>query len=135
MRRAGMLRMPYCPHNAGFSSTSTFTTLAFPSYCAASPSTTGAIMRQGPHQFAQKSTRTGWSEFKTSLAKVLSFAVEYLAVSAVLVFVSMIYLFILCPELFMIPNTTISRFEPIRPAHVCFPYIRGQHNHVYRPVN
>src|SRR5437660_12542430 len=32
----------------------------------------GAIARQGPHQVAQKSTRTGLSDFKTSWSKFAS---------------------------------------------------------------
>src|SRR3954447_13593847 len=39
-----------------FTSTSTLATLAFPSYSTASWSRTGATMRQGAHQVAQKST-------------------------------------------------------------------------------
>src|SRR5437762_10545327 len=39
-----------------FTSTSTFATLALPSYSTASWSRTGATMRQGAHQVAQKST-------------------------------------------------------------------------------
>lgn len=30
----------------------------------------GAIWRQGPHQGAQKSTRTGWEDCRTSVAKL-----------------------------------------------------------------
>src|SRR5947209_11420591 len=35
---------------------------------------TGAIILQGPHHTAQKSTNTGWSAFKTSCSKLASVA-------------------------------------------------------------
>jgi hypothetical protein len=37
-------------------STSSLPTFTWPAYCSASSSTNGAMMRQGPHQVAQKST-------------------------------------------------------------------------------
>src|ERR1700694_262540 len=40
--------------------------LARPECAAATFSTTGASIRHGPHQGAQKSTRTGWSLERTS---------------------------------------------------------------------
>ena len=46
-----------------------FTTLTFSPSSVASDSTTGAIIRQGPHQAAQKSTRTGFCERRTSASK------------------------------------------------------------------
>ncbi len=41
-----------------------------PSYSAASSSSTGAIILQGPHHSAQKSTTTGVVDFKTSCGKI-----------------------------------------------------------------
>src|SRR6266581_7651979 len=46
--------------------------VTLPLYSVASSSTMGAIARQGPHQVAQKSTRTGLSDFKTSWSKFAS---------------------------------------------------------------
>ena len=48
--------------------------LSFPSYSSASWSIRGAIIRQGPHQGAQKSTRTGMSLLRTSSSNVASVA-------------------------------------------------------------
>src|ERR1700690_1395282 len=53
-------------------STSILPTLTLPSYSPASSSTIGAIARQGPHQAAQKSSRTGLSDFSTSESKLAS---------------------------------------------------------------
>merc|ERR1719398_197332 len=60
-----MLLMPYSVATAGLSSVLSLTALSFPLYSSASSSTSGAIIRQGPHQGAQKSTRTGTSLFRT----------------------------------------------------------------------
>src|SRR5262249_35619481 len=54
------------------SSTLILATLIFPTYCVARSSTIGATERQGPHQGAQKSTRTGFSLFKMSPSKLAS---------------------------------------------------------------
>eukprot|EP00959_Pyramimonas_sp_CCMP1952_P402725 8439090-Pyramimonas_sp.AAC.1 len=48
------------------------TALILPSYSLANSSIRGAIMRQGPHQGAQKSTSTGTEDLSTSASKVLS---------------------------------------------------------------
>src|SRR5580658_8708462 len=53
-------------------STSILPILILPWYSVASSSTMGAMARQGPHQVAQKSTRTGLSDFKTSWSKFAS---------------------------------------------------------------
>src|ERR1700677_713443 len=58
---------------AEFRSTSIFITLSLPLYCAATSSTTGANALHGPHQAAQKSTRTGCSDCSTSCSNVASF--------------------------------------------------------------
>ncbi len=57
----GILRMPYSVAIAGHSSVLIFKHLSLPPYSFASWSIIGAIMRHGPHQGAQKSTRTGIS--------------------------------------------------------------------------
>ena len=41
-----------------------------PAYCFDNSSISGAIWRQGPHQGAQKSTKTGISDFNTSDSKL-----------------------------------------------------------------
>ena len=48
------------------------TALILPLYSTASSSMMGAIMRQGPHQGAQKSTRTGTSALRTASSQVAS---------------------------------------------------------------
>src|SRR5215208_6477551 len=66
----GMLETPKWPASAVSASTSTFATFTEPSYSAAIWSITGATCLHGPHHAAQKSTKTGTSEFKTSSSKV-----------------------------------------------------------------
>src|SRR5262245_32621972 len=61
--------MPYLLEVRLFSSTSSLTTLALPSYFSAMASTTGASTLQGGHHAAQKSTRTGTGPLSTSVAK------------------------------------------------------------------
>src|SRR5262249_58563374 len=56
----------------GFSSTLSFTILTLPLSVPAISSSAGAIMRQGPHHSAQKSTTTGSVAFSTSESKVAS---------------------------------------------------------------
>src|SRR5271156_76166 len=58
---------------AEFRSTSIFITLSLPLYCTATSSTTGANALHGPHQAAQKSTRTGCSDCSTSCSDLASF--------------------------------------------------------------
>src|SRR5215475_13317038 len=53
-------------------STSILPILILSLYSAANSSTMGAMARQGPHHVAQKSTRTGLSDFKTSWSKFAS---------------------------------------------------------------
>ena len=66
--RVGMLMTPYFSARSGASSVLTLQTRS--SGCSAAIcATTGAIMRQGPHQVAQKSTRTGLSAPKTMVPK------------------------------------------------------------------
>src|SRR6201995_3401977 len=48
----------------------TFPTFAWPTLAVAISSTMGEIIRQGPHQGAQKSTRTGTSDLITSWSKL-----------------------------------------------------------------
>src|SRR5574340_708383 len=67
----------------GLASTSTFTTWTTPSYFSASFSISGATMRQGPHQVAQKSTTTGLSFSRTRCWKVSSVACRISAIGAV----------------------------------------------------
>src|SRR5688500_10622659 len=67
-----MLITPYSEAVCGFSSTSTLTTFSFPCCSDAISSTIGATILQGPHQAAQKSTRTGSVEESTSAWKLVS---------------------------------------------------------------
>src|SRR3569833_2671931 len=57
-------------------------TFSLPLYWSASASTVGAICLQGPHQTAQKSTRVGVSDFRTSVSKLasVSFLTFWLAI-------------------------------------------------------
>lgn len=68
----GMLRMPYSVAMPGLSSVFNFKQRTLPAYCLASSSISGAIMRQGPHHGAQKSTNTGTELSNTSSFHVLS---------------------------------------------------------------
>jgi len=70
--QVGMERMPYSVATPGDSSVLSLTALILPSYSPANSSIKGAIMRQGPHQGAQKSTRTGTDDLRTSASNVLS---------------------------------------------------------------
>src|SRR5690606_16660679 len=68
----GMERTPYFTVVDGFSSTLSLTIFTLPESSWESSSRTGAIARQGPHHSAQKSTRTGSWELRTSSPKVAS---------------------------------------------------------------
>lgn len=57
---------------AGFLSTSSFPIFAFPAISFAKVSMIGATARHGPHQAAQKSTKTGSFDLPTSSAKLPS---------------------------------------------------------------
>ena len=67
-----MLRTLNCEDIPEFESTSTFPITAFPLYSVAISSIIGPIMRQGPHHSAQKSTITGWDDFRTNSSKFAS---------------------------------------------------------------
>src|SRR5918995_3269624 len=56
----------------GFASTSSLRTSTLPAYLVASFSISGATIRHGPHHSAQKSTTTGFSDWRTSVSKVAS---------------------------------------------------------------
>src|SRR6476469_4161462 len=56
----------------GFSSTFIFTKVTFSPCSAASSSRIGPTWRHGPHHSAQKSTRTGLSDLRTSASKLSS---------------------------------------------------------------
>src|SRR5690606_36527142 len=60
---------PYLAAVPGFSSMFSLTTSILSPYSAAMASRDGAIWRHGPHQAAQKSTRTGLSLLRTSCSK------------------------------------------------------------------
>src|SRR6476661_6534132 len=60
---------------SGFSSMLSFATVTLSPSSFEISSNAGAIIRQGPHHSAQKSTRTGPSAPKTSLAKLWSVTV------------------------------------------------------------
>src|SRR6266852_8594976 len=64
--------MPYFAAVCGFSSTLILTIFTLPSSDPAISSSAGAIIRQGPHPSAQKSTTTGLVAFNTSASNVLS---------------------------------------------------------------
>src|SRR5690349_19814479 len=76
--------MQYFVAVCGFSSTLSMTILTFSPSEPAISSSAGAIIRQGPHHSAQKSTTTGLADFRTSDSKVASetlpTAMEYLVV-------------------------------------------------------
>src|SRR2546421_10712022 len=68
-----MARMLYLRERLWFSSTLTFATLIVPAFSRAISSRSGAIILQGPHHSAQKSTITGLSCCVTSRSKLDSF--------------------------------------------------------------
>src|SRR4029077_18084503 len=68
----GIDMMPYLAAVPGFSSTLSLTILTLPSSDLEISSSAGAIMRQGPHHSAQKSTTTGPLALITSLSNVAS---------------------------------------------------------------
>src|SRR3546814_5686317 len=70
--RVGMPRTPYFCGVCGLSSMLILATVTRPPISAAISSKAGAIILQGPHHSAQKSTRTGPEAFKTSCSKVPS---------------------------------------------------------------
>src|SRR5262245_22008002 len=70
--RVGIDWMPYFDAVCGFSSTLSLTILTLPLSVPAISSSAGAIIRQGPHHSAQKSTTTGPVAFNTSDSKVAS---------------------------------------------------------------
>src|SRR5665213_178694 len=57
-----------------------FTILSLPSMSLAISSSEGPIILQGPHHSAQKSTRTGVSDFRTSCSKEESVALTVMRV-------------------------------------------------------
>src|SRR5580765_6804250 len=75
-----MPRTPYLRGVCVFSSILTLATVRRPAMSAASSSRNGAIILQGPHHSAQKSTRTGSLEPSTAVSKLLSLtAVGFIA--------------------------------------------------------
>src|SRR5664279_5775751 len=68
----GMDMMPYLAAVLGFSSTLSLTILTLSPSAPEISSSAGAIMRQGPHHSAQKSTTTGSADFNTSVSKLAS---------------------------------------------------------------
>src|SRR6201991_2241501 len=62
----GMPRTPYLVGTCGFSSILILAMVSFSPSSLDSSSRAGAIMRQGPHHSAQKSTKTGFLESRTS---------------------------------------------------------------------
>src|SRR6056297_2664333 len=71
--RVGILITSYLEAVDWFSSTLSLATLISSEYSLAIFSTTGATILHGAHQSAQKSTKTGTSDLKTSLLKFPSF--------------------------------------------------------------
>src|SRR5207302_8821030 len=79
----GMPRTPYLRGVCGFSSMLSLATVTRPAISLARSSRNGAIILQGPHHSAQKSTRTGSWARRTSASKVLSLtAVGFIARSS-----------------------------------------------------
>src|ERR1700751_1522038 len=70
--RVGIDITPYFDAVFGLSSTLSFTILTFSPIAPAISSSAGAIMRQGPHHSAQKSTTTGPCALSTSASKLAS---------------------------------------------------------------
>src|SRR4029077_15144186 len=68
----GIDMMPYFAAVSGFSSTLSLTILTLSPSAPEISSSAGAIMRQGPHHSAQKSTTTGADDFSTSASKLAS---------------------------------------------------------------
>lgn len=66
----GMLTMPNSLESSSSLSTFTLPTFILPSFSSAISARVGASILHGPHQSAQKSTRTGTTEFKTSDSKL-----------------------------------------------------------------
>src|SRR5947208_2082521 len=62
----GMPRTPYLVGTWGFSSMFSLAMVTLSPSSADNSSSAGAIMRQGPHHSAQKSTRTGFLASRTS---------------------------------------------------------------------
>src|SRR5690606_40584871 len=67
--KVGIPRILNFPGVSLLASTSILAILSLPSYWPARSSRIGAIILQGPHQAAQKSTRTGVLALRTSSAK------------------------------------------------------------------
>ena len=72
--RVGMPRTPNLAGVTSFSSILILTTFRRPWNSEAMSSKIGAIILQGPHHGAQKSSNTGTSDFKTSCSKLASLA-------------------------------------------------------------
>src|SRR5205807_6336710 len=70
--RVGIDITPYFDAVFGLSSTLSFTILTLSPIAPAISSSAGAIMRQGPHHSAQKSTTTGPFALSTSASKLAS---------------------------------------------------------------
>src|SRR5580698_2344353 len=70
--RVGIDMTPYLEAVCGFSSTLSLTILTLPLSVPAISSSAGAIIRQGPHHSAQKSTTTAPVAFSTSESKSVS---------------------------------------------------------------
>ena len=71
--KSGMLKIWRSVASSVLLSTFTFANLTFPLYSDESSSIAGPIMRHGMHHSAQKSTRTGTFESKTSALKLSAF--------------------------------------------------------------
>src|SRR4030043_1544183 len=70
-----MVGIPWTPYfiaHSGFSSVFTFATIILPAFSLAIFSRVGAIILQGPHQGAQKSTITGTLELNTVFSNAAS---------------------------------------------------------------
>src|ERR1700685_267823 len=79
MIRVGIPRTPYFIGVCGFSSMFNFATVTLPFMSVAMSSRNGAIILQGPHHSAQKSTSTGPGALRTSSLKDWSLILVVLA--------------------------------------------------------
>src|SRR5919199_6682477 len=92
--KEGMDLIPYFIAISWFSSTFNFATFILPAIICDNCSTTGPTILHGPHHSAQKSTKTGKSDFRTSLSHnlVLTY-ITFLFLSSIMDKIYTLYVF------------------------------------------